>query len=91
MSFRNVHTLNLFSAANVVFFSNTKYIFFTFLKQDSCIPPADRCRYRTDKEPTGPFNRKKLLDFLAKKAREDKDWEEIKPYVKELRGNLVYY
>ncbi len=50
------------------------------------VPPADRCKYRTLKEPTGPFNRKKLLDFLAKKAREDKDWEEIKPYIKEVRG-----
>lgn len=61
-----------------------------FFQQDSCIPPSDRCKYRTDKKPTGPFNRKKLLDYLAKKAREDKDWEEIKPYLKEIRGTNTF-
>ncbi|KAK2189986.1 hypothetical protein NP493_92g07012 [Ridgeia piscesae] len=53
---------------------------------DSHIPPADRCRYKMDKAPTGPFDRKKLLEFLEKKAREEKDWEDAKPYVKEIRG-----
>jgi len=55
---------------------------------DSCIPPSERCRYRTTKEPTGPFNRKHLLDFLENKAKEEKDWEEIKPYIKEIRGKV---
>lgn len=53
------------------------------------VPPSDRCRYKTDKLPTGPYDRKKLLQFLEKKAREDKDWEEVKPYIKELRGLVV--
>lgn len=44
-----------------------------------------------DKLPTGPFDRKKLLQFLEKKAREDKDWEEAKPYIKEIRGLFVAY
>ena len=48
--------------------------------------PSDRCRYKTDKKPTGAYNRKKLLDFLEKKAKEEKDWEEEKPYTKEKRG-----
>lgn len=50
------------------------------------IPPSDRCKYRCDKESTGPLNRKALLDFLEQKAKNEKDWEEIKPYVKEIRG-----
>ena len=54
--------------------------------QDSHIPAADRCRYKMDKAPTGPFDRKKLLEFIEKKAREEKDWEDAKPYVKEIRG-----
>lgn len=53
---------------------------------DSHIPPSDRCRYKTDKEPTGPYDRKHLVDFLAKKAKEEKDWDEAKPYTKETRG-----
>ena len=49
--------------------------------------PSDRCRYKTDKKPSGAYNRKKLLDFLEKKAKEEKDWDEEKPYTKEKRGN----
>ena len=53
------------------------------------VPPSDRCRYKTDKSPTGPFDRKHLLDYLEQKAKEDKDWEEAKPYKKETRG-IIY-
>lgn len=55
---------------------------------DSCIPPAERCRYKTDKAPSGPFDRKKLLDFLEKQGKEEKDWEEAKPFKKETRGKV---
>lgn len=55
---------------------------------DTHIPPSERCAYKTDKQPTGPFDRKKLIEFLEKKAKEEKDWEEIKPYVKEIRGKV---
>jgi tropomodulin len=55
---------------------------------DSMVPPSDRCRYKTDKAPTGPFSRKHLLDYLETKAREDKDWDEAKPYKKEIRGKV---
>ena len=58
--------------------------------QDPCIPPDQRCTYRTDKESTGPFKRKDLLDFLERKAKEEKDWEEFKPYTKEIRGTCIY-
>ncbi len=54
--------------------------------QDSDIPPSERCRYKTDKKPTGPFNRQQLLDFLETKAKDEKDWEDAKPYIKEIRG-----
>jgi len=53
------------------------------------VPPSDRCRYKTDKQPTGPFDRKHLLDYLEQKAKEDKDWDEAKPYKKEIRGKLI--
>ena len=56
------------------------------LFQDPCVPPSERCAYKTDKEPTGPFDRKKLMDYLEKKAKEEKDWEDPKPYTKEIRG-----
>lgn len=55
---------------------------------DPLIPPSERCRYKTAKEPTGPFNRKALLDFIEKRAREEKDWDEAKPYKKETRGKV---
>jgi tropomodulin len=62
-----------------------------WLLQDSCIPPSERCRYKTTKTATGPFNRKALLDFIEKKAREEKDWDEVKPFKKEVRGVLKFY
>jgi len=55
---------------------------------DPLIPPSERCSYKTDKTPTGPYDRKKLLDFLETKAKEEKDWEEAKPYKKEIRGKV---
>jgi len=55
---------------------------------DSMVPPSDRCRYRTDKPSTGPYSRKHLLDYLEQKAKEDKDWDEAKPYTKEKRGKV---
>jgi len=55
---------------------------------DSCIPPAERCRYKCDKAPTGKYNRKALLDYLEKRAKEEKDWEENKPYMHEIRGKV---
>jgi len=54
-----------------------------FDPDNSLMPPSDRMRNQTDKTPTGPFNRKKLLAFLEKKAKEEKDWD-LKEYVKKL-------
>ena len=43
---------------------------------------------QTMRDPTGPFNRKKLLAFLEKKAKEEKDWENVIAYVKKAPGML---
>ncbi|XP_025082063.1 tropomodulin-like [Pomacea canaliculata] len=57
-----------------------------FDPDNSLLPPSQRCRDQTDKDPTGPFSRQHLLDFLEKKAKTEKDWEQNKVYIKEQRG-----
>ena len=42
------------------------------------------------KDPTGPFNRKKLLAFLEKKAKEEKDWENVIAFVKKEPGVYIF-
>ena len=49
--------------------------------QDSFMPPSERCSYECDKTPTGPLNRKKLIDHINKQALETPDIPELKPYV----------
>jgi len=55
---------------------------------DSHIPPSERCRYKTEKEPTGTYDRKHLIDHLETTAKEEKDWDEVKPFAKEVRGKV---
>ena len=55
--------------------------------QDPHIPASQRCRYQTNKEATGPFDRQKLLDYLHNKAINEEDWAQNKPFVKETRGD----
>lgn len=55
--------------------------------QNSLLPPSQRCRDQTDKEPTGPFDRAHLQDYLEKKAKTEKDWDQNKPYIKEQKGD----
>ncbi|ESO94695.1 hypothetical protein LOTGIDRAFT_227355 [Lottia gigantea] len=59
-----------------------------FDPDNSLLPPSQRQKDQTDKSPTGPYKRQKLLDFLEKKAKEEKDWEQNKPYVKETKGKV---
>uniref|UniRef100_A0A8W8NTH5 Tropomodulin n=1 Tax=Magallana gigas TaxID=29159 RepID=A0A8W8NTH5_MAGGI len=59
-----------------------------FDPDNSLLPPSQRMKNQTSKAPTGPYHRKKLLDFLEKKAKEEKDWEQNKPFVKEIRGKI---
>ena len=47
---------------------------------DSHIPPSMRCREQTKKGPTGPLDRKKLLEFLKNYALAQEDWPEDKPF-----------
>ncbi|KAL8568336.1 hypothetical protein ACOMHN_040909 [Nucella lapillus] len=57
-----------------------------FDPDNSLLPPSQRSRNQTEKDPTGPFSRQKLLEFLEKKAKSEKDWEQNKAYVKEQKG-----
>lgn len=48
--------------------------------QNSLLPPSQRCRNQTDKAPTGPFQREKLLSYLEETAKKEQDWEEYVPF-----------
>lgn len=45
------------------------------------MPPSQRCSYECNKSPTGPLNRKKLIEHINKQALETPDIPELKPYV----------
>ena len=47
---------------------------------DTHVPASMRCKDQTKKQPTGPLNRKKLLEFLKKFALEQEDWPEHKQH-----------
>lgn len=51
-----------------------------FDPDNSMLPPSQRCRDQTSKEPTGPFRRENLLKFLEDQAKSEKDWEDVMPY-----------
>lgn len=57
---------------------------------DSLIPPDQRCRDQTKKAPTGPLNRKKLLAYLEKMAKEEEDWPEEQPYQPGVKRGKVW-
>ncbi|GFO26641.1 tropomodulin [Plakobranchus ocellatus] len=57
-----------------------------FDPDNSLLPPSQRVRDQTTKDPTGPFSREKLLQFLEEKAKQEKDWENAVPYKKETKG-----
>uniref|UniRef100_A0A0A9W7G3 Tropomodulin n=2 Tax=Lygus hesperus TaxID=30085 RepID=A0A0A9W7G3_LYGHE len=48
---------------------------------DSLLPPSQRCSYECAKSPTGPLDRKKLIEHINKQAMETPDQPELKPYV----------
>lgn len=61
------------------------------LFQNSLLPPSQRCRDQTTKEPTGPYKREKLLKYLEEKAKTEKDWDEKVPYQPGTkRGMLIF-
>lgn len=54
------------------------------------MPPSQRCSYECDKSPTGPLNRKKLIEHINKQALETPDIPELKPFVAGvIRGKKV--
>lgn len=57
-----------------------------FDPDNSLLPPSERMKNQTDKTPTGPFSRQKLLRWLEEKAKNEKDWEQYKPFIREKRG-----
>ncbi|CAG9858673.1 unnamed protein product [Phyllotreta striolata] len=48
---------------------------------DSFLPPSQRNSYECEKDPTGPLNRRKLIDYINKEALETPDRPELEPYV----------
>ena len=57
---------------------------------DPQIPAYARCRDQTKKEPTGPYNRNGLMKFLEDQSKSEIDWEQNKPYVREIKGKVWY-
>lgn len=47
-----------------------------------------RNAYATDKKPSGPFDRKKLLEHLEEQAKNEEEREDAVPYKKETRGKV---
>ncbi|RZF48827.1 hypothetical protein LSTR_LSTR003207 [Laodelphax striatellus] len=48
---------------------------------DNLLPPSQRCSYECTKLPTGPLNRKKLIEHINRQAMETPDQPEVKPFV----------
>ncbi|KAJ2952028.1 hypothetical protein O0L34_g4288 [Tuta absoluta] len=48
---------------------------------DNFLPPCQRNNYECEKDPTGPLNRRKLIEHINKQAMETPDRPEVKPYV----------
>ncbi|XP_049869756.1 tropomodulin-1 isoform X1 [Pectinophora gossypiella] len=48
---------------------------------DNFLPPSQRNNYDCEKDPTGPLNRKKLIEHINKQALETPDRPEVKPFV----------
>lgn len=50
---------------------------------DPYLPASERMRPQTQKADTGPYKRQHLLKFLEEQGKNEKDWEQNKPYIKE--------
>jgi len=48
---------------------------------DTFLPPSARCTYHCDKKPTGPYNRKKLLNYIYDQAKKTPDKIDLVPHV----------
>ncbi|KAG8241658.1 Tropomodulin-1 [Homalodisca vitripennis] len=61
--------------------SGVRYTDTVSKRKDNLLPPSQRCSYECEKEPTGPLDRKKLIEHINKQALETPDRPEAKPYV----------
>jgi len=52
-----------------------------FDPDDPHLPPSERCSYRCDKLPTGPYNRRALLDYINEQAKKTPSKPDLVPYV----------
>ncbi|MCP9260352.1 Tropomodulin [Dirofilaria immitis] len=59
-----------------------------FDPDNSLLPPSQRCRNQTSKQPTGPYQRDKLLLFLEESAKQEEDWEEWVPFSPGIKREL---
>lgn len=57
---------------------------------DTHVPASMRCKDQTKKQPTGPLNRRKLLEFLKKFALEQEDWPEQKTHEPGVKRGKVW-
>jgi tropomodulin len=57
---------------------------------DNLLPASQRCKDQTTKSPTGPINRKKLLNFLTKFAQEQEDWPELKQFQPGVKNGKIW-
>ncbi|XP_043188708.1 tropomodulin-like isoform X2 [Amphibalanus amphitrite] len=47
---------------------------------DDLMPPSQRTSYRCEKDPTGPLNRKRLIEHIQQQALNEPDRPEMVPY-----------
>lgn len=57
---------------------------------DTLLPPSQRCKDQTNKDPTGPLNRRNLIQYLKKYAIEQKDWPEEKRYEPGVKKGKIF-
>lgn len=57
---------------------------------DTLLPPSQRCKDQTNKNPTGPLNRDQLIEYLTKYALEQEDWPENKRHVPGIKKGRVF-
>lgn len=57
---------------------------------DTLLPPSQRCKDQTSKDPTGPLNRRQLIQYLTKYAIEQEDWPEDKRYEPGVKKGRVF-
>jgi tropomodulin len=57
---------------------------------DTLLPPSQRCKDQTSKDPTGPLNRRQLIQYLTKYAIEQEDWPENKRFEPGVKKGRVF-